>query len=216
MAPLGNNWRSVQQQRYGMEDAGGGKILMRSAPAPPQRSASFHATTSSSSHVPDHMMRRPKTHPDLLSTTRGGRMMPTLANNNYINLFLKPGSGAAGTPKVLVNVSVQRSLGPPLHIMASVEWTVEQLMGAAINQYLKERRRPTLPTSTFTLHYSQFTLQCLDPKDKLIGLGSRNFFLCPNYQYDSSSSSSSSCSTQANKLASKISIPWLRFMDFLF
>lgn len=57
-----------------------------------------------------------------------------------------------------------------------------------------------------------------------MGLGSRNFFLCPKKSNAESagavttSSSSSSCAKQADTAtasATKISLPWLKFMDFL-
>lgn len=64
---------------------------------------------------------------------------------------------------MLVNVTVQRSLGP-LQVMASTELTVEELVEAALKQYRKEGRRPLLPPtmadpSAFGLHYSQFSLE---------------------------------------------------------
>ncbi|KAF0891935.1 hypothetical protein E2562_011323 [Oryza meyeriana var. granulata] len=82
-----------------------------------------------------------------------------------------PASAAAGgelepeavrrTPsKVLVSVAVQRSLWP-LHVMASAEWSVADLVAAAVGLYVKEGRRPRLPSadpSDFGLHYSQFSL----------------------------------------------------------
>ncbi|KAG0457952.1 hypothetical protein HPP92_023109 [Vanilla planifolia] len=115
-------------------------------------------------------MRRPKTHPDLLSAARRASAEPTAA------------AGERKVPsKVLFNVMVQWSLGP-VQVVASTEWTVHDLVVAAVRIYIQEERRPPLPSSdslAFGLHYSQFSLQSLDPREKLIELGSRNFFLCP-------------------------------------
>lgn len=209
---------------------------------PPERSVSFHGRTSSPTDQSQrqNVMPRPKTQPDLLATGGGGRRMMTHINSIGSSRE-QPQPQKRVPAKVLVNVNVQRSLGA-VQVMASTDWSVDQLVAAATKQYIKEGRRPPLPTSdpsAFGLHYSQFSLECLDPKEKLMGLGSRNFFLCPkqkpsaaaaaaaalHYSAPASSSDdnnnlpppsspSSSCSGEARD-ASKISIPWLRFMDFL-
>ncbi|KAI3453564.1 hypothetical protein Pfo_010227 [Paulownia fortunei] len=84
--------------------------------------------------------------------------------------------------KLLVNVNIQNSLGP-IQVVMSPENTVGELVKAAIGVYVKEKRRPLLGSSDpgcFELHYSQFSLESLKPEEKLIDLGSRNFFLFPN------------------------------------
>lgn len=63
--------------------------------------------------------------------------------------------------KVLVNVTVLRSPGP-VQVMASMEWSVADLVAAAMQLYVKEGRQPPPPTtapSAFSLHYSQFSLE---------------------------------------------------------
>ncbi|KAL7150166.1 hypothetical protein ABFS83_05G091600 [Erythranthe nasuta] len=83
--------------------------------------------------------------------------------------------------KLLVKVNIQNSLGP-IHVVMSPENTVGDLTKAAIAVYVKEKRRPLLANSNpgcFQLHYSQFSLESLEEDDKLMDLGSRNFFLCP-------------------------------------
>jgi hypothetical protein len=71
-------------------------------------------------------------------------------------------AAARKTPsKVLVSVAVLRSMWP-LHVMASAEWSVAELVAAAVRLYVKEGRRPLLPSSdpaAFGLHYSQFCLE---------------------------------------------------------
>lgn len=164
-------------------------------------------------------LRRPRTVPDLIS----GRVdSPTEVVRPKLT-------------KLLLNVTVQRSLGP-LHVLISPESTVNDLVTSALRQYLKEGRRPILPSldpSGFGLHYSQFSLESLDPDEKLIELGSRNFFLCPKqtataagngddegrvgFDYNlttSSAPTSSTCSNEAEK-ATKAGVGWLRFMNFL-
>ena len=92
-------------------------------------------------------LRRPKTVPDLIS----GRVASSATE------IVRP-----KLTKLLLNVTVQRSLGP-LHVLISPESTVNDLVAAAIRQYAKEGRRPILPSSDhpsdFSLHYSQFSLE---------------------------------------------------------
>ncbi|OAY71629.1 hypothetical protein ACMD2_21827 [Ananas comosus] len=59
--------------------------------------------------------------------------------------------------------------------------TAGELIRQAVDAYSKEGTRPLLTTAdpkAYDLHYSQYTLQSLDPAEKVINLGSRNFFLC--------------------------------------
>ncbi|XP_072967237.1 uncharacterized protein At4g22758-like [Typha angustifolia] len=88
--------------------------------------------------------------------------------------------GSKKLTRVLVNVTVERSLGP-VHVVVAPESTVSEVVKAAAMAYVKEGRRPLLPTTDpkgFELHYSQYSLESLNPEEKLINLGSRNFFLC--------------------------------------
>ncbi|XP_074564939.1 uncharacterized protein At4g22758-like [Curcuma longa] len=174
-----------------------------------RRAASFH---HGSAAAPEHrQMRRPKTQPELL-VLRGGASAASPSSSSPRRV----------PAKVLVNVAVQRSLGP-VQVVASTDWTVGELAAAALGRYVREGRRPQLPAagdpSAFELHYSQFSLECLDPEEKLINLGSRNFFLCLKLDLvsgtmgsNSSSATAGSCSKQAEK-ATKIS--WLSFIDCL-
>ncbi|KAK9277566.1 hypothetical protein L1049_007111 [Liquidambar formosana] len=118
-------------------------------------------------------------------------------------------SGSQKLTKLLLNVMIERSLGP-VHVVTSPENTVRDLVKAALEIYVKEKRRPLLTETDprcFELHYSQFSLESLKPDDKLINLGSRNFFLCPM----PTNSIPSSCSEEAIKSP----FPWIKFMDFL-
>jgi hypothetical protein len=133
------------------------------APAPAQRSASFHGRgTEQRHHQPQK--QRPKTLPDLLAGVRGASFRSGSP----------PPDGDAGrrTPsKVLVSVAVQQSMWP-LHVMAPAEWTVADLVAAAVALYVKEGRRPLLPSTdpaAFGLHYSQFSLDSTFLESPLLG-----------------------------------------------
>lgn len=63
--------------------------------------------------------------------------------------------------KLLVKVTVERSLGP-MHVLVSPEQTVADLIKTAVEMYVKEGRRPLLcetDPKEFELHYSQFSLE---------------------------------------------------------
>ncbi|KDP34370.1 hypothetical protein JCGZ_11253 [Jatropha curcas] len=180
------------------------------------KASSFHGRIPVD--VPEPRMRRPNTLPNLL----GGRSVAGMFTEARPKLT-----------KLLLNVTVQGSAGA-VQVVMSPESTVGDLIAAAIRQYTKEARRPIISgdASKFDLHYSQFSLESLDREEKLMELGSRNFFLCArkskvNSGNDSESSSSggglpttsspsgsSSCSKEAEK-ASKSGYPWLKFMDFM-
>ncbi|TMW86964.1 hypothetical protein EJD97_020648 [Solanum chilense] len=83
--------------------------------------------------------------------------------------------------KLLVNVNIQNSLGP-VNLVMSPENTVGELIRAAIEIYVKEKRRPLLNRSDplcYELHYSQFSMESLRKEEKLVNLGCRSFFVCP-------------------------------------
>lgn len=137
-----------------------------------QRRASFHGrgTHEQQQQQRDHQLlrQRPRTHPDLLAGVRergfrragvhGGNAdaAPAAATD-----AVPWGRRAAAPSKALVTVAVQRSLWP-LHVMAGAEWRVADLVAAAVELYVRERRRPLLPSAdpaAFGLHYSQFSLE---------------------------------------------------------
>lgn len=180
-----------------------------------EKALSFHAGTSVGNVTETMLLRRPRTVPDLIS---GKKFINDRKSSPEIE-FRPP-----KLTKLLLNVTIQRTLGA-VQVLMSPEATVEDLIAAALRQYLKEGRRSVLPSTEaagYDLHYSQFSLESLNREEKLLALGSRNFFLCPKRKClteseedtSSSSSSSSSCSTEAGKTA-KIGIPWLKFMEFM-
>lgn len=177
-----------------------------------KKASSFHGRIPV--ELPESRIRRPNTLPDLL----GGRRMAEVSTETKPKLT-----------KLLFNVTIQGSVGA-VQVLMSPECIVGELIAAAIRQYAKEGRRTIFSSdpSKFDLHYSQFSLESLHREEKLIDLGSRNFFLCPKKtvidgENESGSSSrggdvtktasSSSCSKEVG--VAKTGYPWLKFMDFL-
>eukprot|EP00253_Pinus_taeda_P032241 PITA_32241 len=154
-------------------------------------------------------MRRPKTQPELLNRDQWKR---TAWTNNRVN------DEALGANKLLVNVTVARSLGP-LRELLSKDATVEDAIKATLVLYAKEGRKPILSntSASFGLHYSQFCINCLNPGDKVKDLGSRTFFLCSKEAANKSvhggdtaataRSSISSCGREIQSI-SRITEPW--------
>ncbi|KAE9585797.1 hypothetical protein Lal_00010034 [Lupinus albus] len=131
-----------------------------------EKSSSFHGENAMSAA----QLRRPRTVPDLLSF------------RNINTRAVVPDGLPRQPPKVLLKVTVIGSVAP-VQVLIRPESTVGDLVMAALQQYVKEGRRPILPTmnaNNFDLHYSQFSLESLERDEKLIDLGSRNFFMCPS------------------------------------
>lgn len=111
------------------------------------KASSFHGKTTQTMEIAK--LHRPRTVPDLFAAGRN------VAGD------LPPASKPKLT-KLLLNVNIQRSVGPVMVIM-SLESTVGDLIAAAVRQYNKEGRRPVLAyrdCGGFDLHYSQFSLEC--------------------------------------------------------
>ncbi|CAN6215236.1 unnamed protein product [Urochloa humidicola] len=87
--------------------------------------------------------------------------------------------------RLLVNVTVDRSLWP-VHLVLAADATVADLVRAAVAAYVREGHRPPLQhgggggdaADGFELHFSKYSLESLRPEEKVVDLGSRNFFLC--------------------------------------
>ncbi|CAL5036549.1 unnamed protein product [Urochloa decumbens] len=88
--------------------------------------------------------------------------------------------------RLLVNVTVDRSLWP-VHLVLGADATVADLVRAAVAAYVREGHRPPLPLQPggggdaadgFELHFSKYSLESLRPEEKVVDMGSRNFFLC--------------------------------------
>ncbi|CAA7056739.1 unnamed protein product [Microthlaspi erraticum] len=170
----------------------------------PEKAMSFHGRATMPLSNPNEL-RRPKTLPELFS--------------NGHQTFVGPVASIPRLTKLLLNVTVQGSLGA-VQIIISPESTVNDLIDAAIRLYVKEARRPFLPESDpsrFDLHYSQFSLESIGRDQKLISLGSRNFFLCGRKEngggFNNGGGSSESCSKEAEKVA-KTGFHWLKFIGF--
>ncbi|GAB4859728.1 hypothetical protein Ancab_011205 [Ancistrocladus abbreviatus] len=122
-----------------------------------QKSMSFNGTGGlsvlplSSPGSATMQLQRPRTVPSDL---------PSLARKSSMTSMLSP-EGRPKLTKLLLNVTIQGSLGN-VQVLMSPESTVGDLIAASVRQYVKEGRRPVLPTSVpaeFDLHYSQFSLE---------------------------------------------------------
>lgn len=111
------------------------------------RASSFHGQSPLTMAAE---LRRPNTTPELLSY------------KNVVGTTPMEGRPpAARLTKLLLNVTIQGSLGP-VQVVTSPESTVGDLVATAVKIYAKECRRPILPTTDpamFDLHYSQFSLE---------------------------------------------------------
>ncbi|KAL2328509.1 hypothetical protein Fmac_021936 [Flemingia macrophylla] len=171
-----------------------------------KKSSSFygHSSTTAPS-MSDPQIPRPKTVPDLLSD----RHRDAAAAAEVV---------PKQPPKLLLKVTMMGSLGP-VQVVTTPESTVGDLVAVAVRQYVKEGRRPILPSnepSHFDLHYSQFSLESLDREEKLKDIGSRNFFLCPKKcggDEGGATTPFGSCSREAEKTNKGGAFGWLRFMD---
>ncbi|KAH9608486.1 hypothetical protein KSS87_011269 [Heliosperma pusillum] len=138
------------------------------SPRPPhrngaERSRSFNGRGGVTA---ESELRRPRTVPDLRAAASADSGGGFLAKKVLT--------------KVLMNVNMQGSVGA-VQVLISLDNTVGDLIIAVVKQYVKDCRRPLLLVKDavdFDLHYSQFTLECLDREEKLATLGSRNFFMC--------------------------------------
>ncbi|MED6155476.1 hypothetical protein PIB30_005681 [Stylosanthes scabra] len=184
-----------------------------------EKSSSFHVapTAAPAAMSGGAQIRRPKTVPDLVSHRKRAEATTTTTTPMAEVVRREP-------PKVLVKVTTMGSLGP-VQLVMPPESTVEDLIAATVRQYVKEGRRPILPSqdpSHFELHYSQFSLESLERDEKLRELGSRNFFMCPRscgsgatVEGGGKPASFGSCSKEVQKGGNKGG-GWLRFIDFLF
>ncbi|CAI0413935.1 unnamed protein product [Linum tenue] len=129
------------------------------------------------------------------------------------------GGGGQRLNKLLVNVKIERSLGP-VQVFMSPESRVKDLIKAAVEIYVREKRRPFLEENDprrFRLHYSQFTFQSLEEEEKLVNLESRNFFMCSRPSPTTTSSSSAGCSSEDSETTVAFKTPFLsiNWIDFL-
>ncbi|KAK4791705.1 hypothetical protein SAY86_032118 [Trapa natans] len=171
-------------QETGKDQIGRGRLA--------EKASSFHGRNPMVTGEPKQL-RRPKTVPDIRSATIPFQASSVLEERPRLT-------------KLLLNVTIQGSMGP-VQVIMTPESKVIDLIAAATRQYVKEGRRPALTVadpSGYDLHYSQFSLQSLGREEELISLGSRNFFLClrkpPVAETDGGvTMSGSSCSKEAVK-----------------
>lgn len=104
----------------------------------------------------------PERHTNLVRRRGGllsvpGKLMPL----GRINGATSATAATQKLTKLLLNVNIERSLGP-VKVVIKPDNTVSDLIEAAIEIYVKEKRRPFLKETDprfFALHYSQFSLK---------------------------------------------------------
>ncbi|KAK4772451.1 hypothetical protein SAY86_014226 [Trapa natans] len=174
-----------------------------------EKASSFHGRGSAFAVDEAAAMRqlqRPRTAPDL-TLGRGGlcETPPPLLERPRLT-------------KLLLNVMIRGSAGT-IQVLMPPDSTVGDLVSAAVREYVKGGRRPLLAMedpSFFDLHYSQFSLDSLSREEKLIELGTRNFFVCPKKPElgGAASSTAANCSQEA-EVGDGSCFDLLNFMDFL-
>ncbi|KAL1201670.1 hypothetical protein V5N11_006213 [Cardamine amara subsp. amara] len=79
--------------------------------------------------------------------------------------------------KVVINVAVEGSPGP-VRAMVKLSCNVEETIKIVVEKYCKEGRTPKLDQyAEFELHQSHFSIQCLETREIIGEIGSRNFYL---------------------------------------
>ncbi|CAI9093836.1 OLC1v1029421C1 [Oldenlandia corymbosa var. corymbosa] len=113
---------------------------------------------------------------------------------DYVSFHSPPRKSLEGyktDSKVVINVTVEGSPGP-VRVLVKLGSSVEETIKLVVNKYIEEGRTPYLDkeaVSTFELHNSYFSLECMDKADTIGDAGSRNFYLRKRSSSQSSSSS---------------------------
>ncbi|XP_047342699.1 uncharacterized protein At4g22758-like [Impatiens glandulifera] len=115
--------------------------------------------------TPEGVLYRPQTCTDMRSSPQSP---PKLIQKDYNR-----------DAKVVVNVMVEGSPGP-VRVMLKLGSSVEEAIKLVVNKYGEEWRSPLLDksaASSFELHQSYFSLECLDRSILIGDLGARSFYL---------------------------------------
>ncbi|KAL8200856.1 hypothetical protein R6Q57_012195 [Mikania cordata] len=81
--------------------------------------------------------------------------------------------------KVVIKVMVEGSVGP-IRTLVKLGSSVDETIKLVMNKYNAERRSPRLDQdgmTSFELHHSYFSLQCLDKSNMIGDIGSRSFYM---------------------------------------
>ncbi|KAI8530883.1 hypothetical protein RHMOL_Rhmol11G0094500 [Rhododendron molle] len=121
--------------------------------------------------APDGVLFRPRTCTDIFSSSES---LPLQSPKKF------EGAGYRKEAKVVVNVTVEGSPGP-VRAMVKLGSSVEETIRIVVNKYSEEGRSPLLDkhaaASTFELHQSYFSLECLSRSEVIGDVGSRSFYL---------------------------------------
>ncbi|XP_004958838.1 uncharacterized protein LOC101769285 [Setaria italica] len=115
--------------------------------------------------------------------------MPASGSTQSVAAEGAPEADSRRLTRLLVNVTVDRSLWP-VHLVLGADATVADLVRAAVAAYVREGRHPPIhqhpggAADGCELHFSKYSLESLRPEEKVLDLGSRNFFLCARRSAD--------------------------------
>ncbi|GFZ06951.1 hypothetical protein Acr_18g0011210 [Actinidia rufa] len=154
----------------------------QSSPSPRRRAPASQRRPSKPSR-PIRILQRCKSESSLLygGLVAGGDLDRRILTVPDAGLF-RPQTWTDGyrkDSKVVVNVTVEGSAGP-IRTMVKLGSSVDETIRLVINKYSEEGRRPQLEkdaASTFELHHSYFSLQCLSKSEMIGDVGSRSFYL---------------------------------------
>ncbi|CAK9173143.1 unnamed protein product [Ilex paraguariensis] len=143
---------------------------------------------------PDSLFYRPKTCTDIFSPSEMLSRSPQKVE------------GYNKDSKVVVNVTVEGSPGP-IRTMVKLGSSVEETIRLVVRKYSEEGRTPRLDkdaASTFELHQSYFSLQCMNKSAVIGDVGGRSFYLrtsnCCSSQDKIAPASDNNLSATANTL----------------
>lgn len=148
------------------------EVMRRSSSEPSLRSATISFITGEDNrtiNTPERVLYRPQTCADVHSSPLDCLLPQSPQKLQNYNR----------EAKVVVNVMVEGSPGP-VKVLLKLGSSVEEAIKLVVNKYLEEWRSPLLDknaASTFELHQSYFSLQCLERSTLIGDLGGRSFYL---------------------------------------
>ncbi|PSS04095.1 hypothetical protein CEY00_Acc19935 [Actinidia chinensis var. chinensis] len=148
--------------------------------------------------VPDAVLFRPPTWTDVFSSSES---LPPPSPQQF--------EGYRKDSKVVVNVTVEGSAGP-IRTMVKLGSSVDETIRLVINKYSEEGRRPQLEkdaASTFELHHSYFSLQCLSKSEMIGDVGSRSFYLRKGNSEHSSNGDITISASLTSEIVSSTPVP---------
>ncbi|KAI3813010.1 hypothetical protein L1987_17723 [Smallanthus sonchifolius] len=123
--------------------------------------------------------------------------------------------------KVVIKVTVEGSVGP-IRTLVKLGSSVNETIKLVMNKYNAERRSPRLDQddmTSFELHHSYYSLQCLDKSNMIGETGSRSFYMRKRVNKNGGMDSSTAIGSEivvaeADEVASSFSN--IFFVDFIY